>query len=43
MQLAEGVPIFVTYLTARAEDGSLAFSSDVYGYDRASNAVVAAR
>ncbi|WP_265563917.1 L,D-transpeptidase family protein [Sphingomicrobium arenosum] len=32
-QLPEGVAVFVTYLTAEAIDGALAFSHDVYGLD----------
>jgi murein L,D-transpeptidase YcbB/YkuD len=36
VQLAEAVPIYVTYLTARAESGTLAFADDYYGLDRVS-------
>ena len=31
--LPEGVPVFVTYLTAQAIDGSLSYAADVYGFD----------
>ena len=44
VQLAQGVPIFVTYLTAQPDGGSLAFRKDVYGYDSVTGAArVAAR
>lgn len=33
VQLAQGVPVFITYLTARAEGGQLSYSDDVYGFD----------
>jgi murein L,D-transpeptidase YcbB/YkuD len=33
VQLAQPVPIYITYLTARAEGGRLAFVDDVYGRD----------
>jgi murein L,D-transpeptidase YcbB/YkuD len=32
-QLARGVPIYVTYLTAQPENGQLTFLKDVYGWD----------
>lgn len=32
--LPAGVPIYLTYLTARAEGGQLTFAPDVYGIDR---------
>jgi murein L,D-transpeptidase YcbB/YkuD len=32
-QLAQPVPIYVTYLTAQAQDGQLTFVKDVYGMD----------
>jgi L,D-transpeptidase YcbB len=35
VQLDKGVPIYVTYLTAIARDGQLAFAKDVYGLDPA--------
>jgi murein L,D-transpeptidase YcbB/YkuD len=41
VRLDKGVPIYITYLTAKAVDGQLAFAEDVYGLDtpaRASNA-----
>jgi len=34
-QLARGVPIYVTYVTAQPENGQLTFLKDVYGWDRA--------
>jgi murein L,D-transpeptidase YcbB/YkuD len=34
-QLARGVPIFVTYITAQPENGQLTFLKDVYGWDPA--------
>jgi murein L,D-transpeptidase YcbB/YkuD len=34
VQLDQGVPVFVTYLTARpGEDGAIAYADDVYGLD----------
>ena len=33
VQLAQGVPVYVTYLTAAVRDGQLAFVDDVYGLD----------
>ena len=35
VQLAKGVPIYVSYLTATVEDGQLAFVDDVYAWDTA--------
>jgi murein L,D-transpeptidase YcbB/YkuD len=32
-QLARGVPIFVTYITAQPENGQLTFLKDIYGWD----------
>ena len=34
-QMAAGVPIFTTYLTAQVENGQLAFVKDIYGWDPA--------
>jgi murein L,D-transpeptidase YcbB/YkuD len=33
VQLAEGVPIFITYLTAQAQADTITLAEDVYGYD----------
>ena len=33
VQMDKGVPIYITYLTAAAEGGQLAFADDVYGRD----------
>ena len=33
VRLPEGVPVYITYLTAHADNGSLAFTDDVYGRD----------
>jgi murein L,D-transpeptidase YcbB/YkuD len=33
VQLDKGVPVFITYLTARVADGQLAFADDVYRLD----------
>ena len=35
-QMAKGVPVFTTYLTAQVENGQLAFVKDLYGWDPAS-------
>jgi murein L,D-transpeptidase YcbB/YkuD len=37
-----GVPVYITYLTARAEAGQLTYRDDVYGRDSAASARVAA-
>lgn len=34
VQLPEGVPIYLTYLTARVEGGRVAFAPDIYGMDQ---------
>ncbi|MFC7537135.1 L,D-transpeptidase family protein [Sphingomonas sp. GCM10030256] len=41
MQLRQGIPIYVTYLTAQPRDGKLVYVSDVYGWDKAGGARVA--
>ena len=33
VQVEKGVPVYITYLTARADEGQLAFPDDVYGLD----------
>jgi hypothetical protein len=33
VQMPQGVPVFITYLTARADGGQLTFADDVYGLD----------
>ncbi len=33
-QMPKGVPIYLTYLTAQAKDGKLAYLTDIYGWDR---------
>ena len=43
VQLPRGVPIYITYLTARPEGGSLTFGRDDYGYDASAGAAIAAR
>jgi murein L,D-transpeptidase YcbB/YkuD len=40
-QLARGVPVYVTYLTAQPQNGQLTFLKDIYGWDPESNARVA--
>jgi murein L,D-transpeptidase YcbB/YkuD len=35
VQLAQGTPIYLTYITAQAKDGALSYLPDVYGWDRA--------
>jgi murein L,D-transpeptidase YcbB/YkuD len=35
VQMAAGVPVFTTYLTAQVENGELAFVKDIYGWDPA--------
>jgi murein L,D-transpeptidase YcbB/YkuD len=36
VRIPTGVPIYITYLTARADDGKLSFADDVYNLDGAS-------
>lgn len=38
----QGVPVYVTYLTARPEDGKIAYAKDIYGWDRAASQVASA-
>ena len=33
VQIDKGVPIYISYLTARADGDTLAFAKDVYGLD----------
>jgi murein L,D-transpeptidase YcbB/YkuD len=33
VQLDKGVPVYITYLSARVDEGQLAFANDVYGLD----------
>jgi L,D-transpeptidase YcbB len=33
--MAQGVPIYTTYLTAQVTNGQLAFVPDIYGWDPA--------
>ena len=35
VQLSQGVPIVLTYLTARVKDGKLSYVDDFYGWDKA--------
>jgi L,D-transpeptidase YcbB len=35
VQLPQGTPVYLTYITAQVKDGKLAFLPDVYGWDRA--------
>ena len=41
-RLPQGVPVYVTYITAQPKNGQLTFVDDVYGLDPASNTRVAA-
>ena len=34
MQLPQGVPIFLTYVTAQVRDGTIAYLPDPYGLDK---------
>ena len=34
VQLPQGVPVYVTYLTAQANQGQITYSADIYGWDR---------
>jgi len=35
VQLAQGTPVYLTYITAQVKDGKLAYRPDIYGWDRA--------
>lgn len=35
VQLSQGTPIFLTYITAQVRDGKLSYVPDIYGWDRA--------
>ena len=35
VQLPQGTPIYLTYITAQVRDGKLAYLPDIYGWDRA--------
>ena len=35
MQLGQGVPIVLTYLTAEVQDGHVTYLPDFYGWDKA--------
>jgi len=35
VQLPQGIPIYLTYITAQVKDGKLTYRSDIYGWDRA--------
>lgn len=37
VQLAQGMPVYITYLTAQVNDAHLSFSPDVYGLDGNAN------
>ncbi|MEO8175683.1 MAG: L,D-transpeptidase family protein [Sphingomicrobium sp.] len=39
VQIEQGVPVFITYLTAHSDGGQLAFANDVYGRDPKAEAV----
>ena len=39
VQLATGVPIYLTYLTAKPQNGRIAYLADFYGWDRAAQQV----
>jgi L,D-transpeptidase YcbB len=43
VQLAAGVPVFLTYLTVKSDGTQLTFTDDVYGLDRAAGVELAAR
>jgi murein L,D-transpeptidase YcbB/YkuD len=43
VRLAQGVPVFLTYLTAQPQSGELAFVDDVYGRDGVDSTRVASR
>lgn len=42
VQMAQGVPIVLTYLTAHPNDGQISYTADIYGWDRSPALAVAA-
>lgn len=42
VQMRQGVPIVLTYLTAQPKDGKITYAADVYGWDRSPALAVAA-
>ena len=38
-KLPQGVPIYLTYITAQVSDGKLTYLPDIYGWDRTAAAV----
>ena len=42
VQMAQGVPIVLTYLTAQPTDGQITYTADIYGWDRSPELAVAA-
>ena len=42
VQMAQGVPIVLTYLTAQPGEGKLTYAADVYGWDRSPELAIAA-
>jgi L,D-transpeptidase YcbB len=42
VRIDQGVPVYLTYLTANVADGKLAFATDVYGLDPTPAAALAA-
>jgi murein L,D-transpeptidase YcbB/YkuD len=42
-QLPQGVPVYLTYLTAQPNTGGVTYLSDVYGWDGPSNQLVASK
>src|ERR671913_612149 len=43
VQIAQGVPIYLTYLTAQPSTAGVTYLSDVYGWDRPSDQLVASK
>jgi murein L,D-transpeptidase YcbB/YkuD len=41
LKLAQGVPVYLTYLTVQPDNGKLTYLTDVYGWDKASSSQVA--
>ena len=41
VQLPQGVPVYLTYITAQVRDGKVTYLPDVYGWDRAAPRVIA--
>jgi murein L,D-transpeptidase YcbB/YkuD len=43
VQIPQGVPVYLTYLTAQPSTAGVTYLADVYGWDRPSDQLVASK